>query len=37
MTVFVYVNGSKPVGDPDRIKVFAHRNAGVAFEYSVLG
>jgi hypothetical protein len=33
MTVFVYVNSSKPVGDPDRTKVFAHRNAGVAFEY----
>ena len=33
MTVFVYVNSSKPVGDPDRIKVFAHRNAGVVFGY----
>jgi hypothetical protein len=24
MTVFVYVNTSKPSGDPDHIKVFCH-------------
>jgi hypothetical protein len=27
MTVFVYVNTSKPVGDPDHIKVFANVDA----------
>jgi hypothetical protein len=27
MTVFVYVNTSKPSGDPDHIKVFANVNA----------
>jgi len=48
MTVFVYVNTSKQVGDPDHIKVFATAGAaatwfeendleGVAFEYEVLG
>ena len=48
MTVFVYVNTSKQVGDPDHIKVFANADAaetwfeendpeGVAFEYEVLG
>jgi hypothetical protein len=48
MTVFVYVNTSKQVGDPDHIKVFATDDAaetwfaendpeGVAFEYEVLG
>ncbi|WP_187435728.1 hypothetical protein [Bradyrhizobium hipponense] len=47
MTVFVYVNTGKRVGDPDRIKVFATVDAaerwfdendpeGVAFEYEVL-
>jgi hypothetical protein len=46
MTVFVYINTSKPVGDPD-LKVFANADAaerwfenndpeGVAFEYEVL-
>lgn len=25
MSVFVYVNSSKQVGDPERIKVFANR------------
>ena len=48
MTVFVYVNTSKQVGDPDHLKVFANADAaeawfeqndpeGVAFEYEVLG
>jgi hypothetical protein len=48
MSVFVYVNTSKQVGDPEHIKVFATREAaaarfaendpeGVAFEYWVLG
>jgi hypothetical protein len=48
MTVFVCVNTSKQVGDPDHIKVFATADAaatwfqendleGVAFEYEVLG
>ena len=48
MTVFVYVDTSKQVGDPDHLKVFAARKAaeawfaendpeGVAFEYWVLG
>ena len=47
-TVFVYVNTSKQVGDPEHIKVFANADAaeawfaendreGVAFEYEVLG
>ena len=47
MTVFVYVNTSKQVGDVDHIKVFANVDAaekwfeendpeGVAFEYPVL-
>jgi hypothetical protein len=48
MSVFVYVNTSKQVGDSDHLKVFANRDAvdallaendpeGVAFEYWVLG
>jgi hypothetical protein len=47
MTVFVYVNTTKQVGDKDHIKVFANADAaetwfeqndpeGVAFEYAVL-
>jgi hypothetical protein len=47
MTVFVYINTSKEVGDIDYVKVFANREAaerwfeendpgGVAFEYQVL-
>ena len=47
MTVFVYVNTNKQVGDVDHIKVFANQDAaetwfeendpeGVAFEYEVL-
>jgi len=47
MTVFVYVDTSKDVGDPDHLKVFASQEAadtcfaendpeGVAFEYEVL-
>jgi hypothetical protein len=47
MTVFVYVNTNKQVGDADHIKVFANVDAaekwfeendleGVAFEYQVL-
>jgi hypothetical protein len=47
MTVFVYVNTSKQVGDADQIKVFAIQDAaqtwfeendpeGMAFEYQVL-
>lgn len=47
MTVFVYVNTSKQVGDVDHLKVFASEDAaekwlqendpaGVAFEYEVL-
>ena len=47
MTVFVYVNTSKQVGDNDHLKVFATTDAaekwleendpeGVAFEYDVL-
>ena len=46
-TVWVYVNTSKQVGDPDHLKVFANEDAaetwlqendpeGVAFEYEVL-
>jgi hypothetical protein len=48
MTVFVYVNTSKQVGDPEHVKVFATTDAaekwfeendpeGVAFEYEVIG
>ena len=47
MTVLIYVDTSKQVGDPDHLKVFANRDAaetwfeendpeGVAFEYQVL-
>jgi hypothetical protein len=42
MTVWVYVNTSKQVGDKDHLKVFANENAaakwfqGVAFQYEVL-
>jgi hypothetical protein len=47
MTVFVYVNTSKQVGDVEQIKVFANADAaetwfkendpeGAAFEYQVL-
>jgi hypothetical protein len=47
MTVLVYVNTSKQIGDADHIKVFANPDAaekwfeendpeGVAFEYEVL-
>ena len=47
MTVFVYVNTNRQVGDVDHIKVFASADAaetwfgendpeGVAFEYDVL-
>jgi hypothetical protein len=47
MTVFVYVNTAKQVGNKDHIKVFANQDAaekwfedndpeGVAFEYEVL-
>jgi hypothetical protein len=47
MTVLVYVNTSKQVGDPEHVKVFATADAaatwfeandpeGVAFEYEVL-
>jgi hypothetical protein len=48
MTVLVYVDASKQVGNPNHIKVFANAEAaatwfaendpeGVAFEYEVLG
>jgi hypothetical protein len=48
MTVFVYVNTSKQLGDADHLKVFANEDAtetwfkendpeGVAFEYEVEG
>ena len=48
MTVFVYVNTSRQVGDVEHIKVFATTEAaeewfeendpeGVAFEYEVIG
>ena len=45
MTVHVYVNTSKQVGDVDHIKVFATADAwfaendpeGLAFEYPVIG
>jgi hypothetical protein len=47
MIVLIYVNTSKPVGDPEHLKVFAHADAaetwlqennpeGVAFEHEVL-
>jgi hypothetical protein len=47
MTVLIYVNTSKQVGDPEYLKVFANADAaetwlqendpaGVAFEYEVL-
>jgi hypothetical protein len=47
MTVFIYVDTSKEVGDPDHLKVFANAAAadtwleenepeGVAFKYEVL-
>ena len=47
MTVLIYVDTSKQVGDPDYLKVFANANAagtwfeendpeGVAFQYKVL-
>jgi hypothetical protein len=47
MTVLIYVDRSKQVGDPDHLKVFANAEAaatwfaendteGVAFEYEVL-
>jgi hypothetical protein len=47
MTVFVYINTSKQVGDKEHVKVFANQDAaekwfeendpeGVAFEYDVL-
>src|ERR1700687_6125517 len=47
MTVLIYVNTSKHVGDPEHLKVFANADAaetwfeengpeGVAFEYEVL-
>lgn len=47
MTVFVYVNTSKQVGDAEPVKVFANQDAaetwfeendpeGVAFEYEVI-
>ena len=48
MTVLIYVDTSKQVGDPDQLKVFANADAaqtrfeendpeGVAFEYEVIG
>jgi hypothetical protein len=48
MTVFVYINTSKQVGDAEHVKVFASQDAaekwfeendpeGVAFEYEVIG
>jgi hypothetical protein len=47
MTVWIYVNTGKQVGDSDHLEVFANQNAadkwfeendpeGVAFEYEVL-
>jgi hypothetical protein len=47
MTVWIYVDISKHVGDPGRLKIFANQDAaenwfeqndpeGVAFEYEVL-
>jgi hypothetical protein len=48
MTVLIYLDTSKHVGDPDHLKVFANADAaeawfaendpeGVAFEYEVIG
>jgi hypothetical protein len=48
MTVLIYVNTSKQVGDPEHVKVFANADVavksfeendpeGVAFEYEVIG
>ena len=48
MTVMIYVDTSKQVGDKDHLKVFANEDAaetwlqendpeGVAFEYEVMG
>jgi hypothetical protein len=48
VTVLIYVDTSKQVGDPDHLKVFANADAaeawfaendpeGVAFEYEVIG
>ena len=48
MTVWIYVDTSKQVGDPDHLKVFGNADAantwfkehepeGVAFEYPVIG
>ena len=48
MTVLIYVDTSKQVGDPDHLKVFANADAaearfaendaeGVAFDYEVIG
>ena len=31
MSVFVYVNTSKQVGDPDHLKVFTNRDAAAAW------
>jgi hypothetical protein len=47
MKVLIYVDTSKPVGEPDHLKVFANEDAaerwfaktdpeGVAFEYEVV-
>jgi hypothetical protein len=48
MTVWIYTDTSKQVGDPDHLKAFANQDAanewfkqhdpeGVAFEYPVIG
>ena len=48
MTVWIYIDTSKQVGDPEHLKVFAdpdtanawfklHDPEGVAFEYPVIG
>jgi len=48
MTVWIYINTAKEVGDEDHLKVFASEDAanawfaehypeGVAFEYPVIG
>jgi hypothetical protein len=48
MTVWIYTNTSKQVGDPEHLKVFADQDAanewfrhhdreGIAFEYPVIG
>jgi hypothetical protein len=48
MTVFIYVDTSEEVGDPDHLKVFTNAEAadtwleenepeGLAFEYEVIG